>query len=179
MLTALPQRLPADRVPWYEMLLSRRDRLLASPKFQAWAAKFPLTRRVARREARALFDLCAGFVYAQTLAACVELNLFEILADGPLSADILAARTGLPAASVQILTQAAASLRLLQIAGGKIRLGPLCAATRALRRWSRIMSCFTAISPIRSHSCGAIRKLSSPNSGPIAARPANHPTIRR
>jgi demethylspheroidene O-methyltransferase len=130
MLTALPQRLPAERVSWREILLGRRDRLLASPKFQAWAAKFPLTRRVARREARALFDLCAGFVYAQTLAACIELNLFEMLAEGPLSADILAARTGLPAASLQILTQAAVSLRLLQNAGGKIRLGPLGAALR-------------------------------------------------
>ena len=54
-----------------------------SPRFQRWAAAFPLTRPIAQRRARALFDLCAGFVYAQVLLACVQLRLFEILAEGP------------------------------------------------------------------------------------------------
>jgi demethylspheroidene O-methyltransferase len=130
MSAALERRVPAARMPLREFWLRRRDKLLASPKFQAWAAKFPFTRFIARREARALFDICAGFVYAQSLAACVELNLFEILADGPVSADILAARCGLPTASMKILTDAAVSLRLLQQAGEKIRLGPLGAALR-------------------------------------------------
>jgi demethylspheroidene O-methyltransferase len=130
MLTALQRQVTVERVSWREALLRRRDTLLASPKFQAWAAKFPLTRGVARREARALFDLCAGFVYAQTLAACIELNLFEILAGGPLSRETLAARCGLPVASMQILTSAAMSLRLLQETGENIRLGPLGAALR-------------------------------------------------
>lgn len=113
-----------------EFLLTRRDKLLASPNFQAWSAKFPLTRFVARREARALFDLCAGFVYAQTLAACIELNVFEMLGAGPVSVEVLAARCGLPVGAMGMLTNAAISLRLLQTAGPKIRLGPLGAALR-------------------------------------------------
>ena len=41
---------------------------------------------------RALFDLCAGFVYSQTLAACVELDLFAQLAAGAETVEHLAAR---------------------------------------------------------------------------------------
>ena len=54
-----------------------RDRVLASPRFQAWAAAMPLTRPIARKRARALFDLCAGFVYSQVLVACVRRELHE------------------------------------------------------------------------------------------------------
>ena len=52
------------------------NRLQANPRFRRFAAAFPLTRFVARRRARALFDLCAGFVYTQVLTACVRLDLF-------------------------------------------------------------------------------------------------------
>ena len=40
------------------------------------------TSPIAERNARALFDLCAGFVYSQILFACVQLDLFRLLADG-------------------------------------------------------------------------------------------------
>ncbi|MCC7280468.1 MAG: methyltransferase, partial [Chromatiaceae bacterium] len=50
-----------------------RNRLLASPAFQRWAVDFPLTRPIAQRRARALFDVTAGFVYSQILFACVRL----------------------------------------------------------------------------------------------------------
>ncbi len=111
-------------------LLTRRDWLLASPRFQAWAAKFPLTQPIARREARALFDICAGFVYAQTLAACIELNLFERLAAGPAGADSLAVLCGMPPPAMQMLLDAAVSLRLLTRWGVQYRLGALGAALR-------------------------------------------------
>ena len=58
-----------------------RDRLLSSPRFQRWAATFVLTRPIARRRARDLFDLVAGFVYSQVLLACVRLRLFDILSE--------------------------------------------------------------------------------------------------
>ena len=50
-----------------------------APAFRRWAVAFPLTRGVARHRTRALFDLCAGFVYSQILLACVQLRLFDML----------------------------------------------------------------------------------------------------
>ncbi len=120
----------AAKLPFSELWRGYRDRLLASAKFQSWAASFPLTRRVARREARALFDICAGFVYAQTLQACIELNLFEILATDPLDADTLAARCRVPPAPMRMLLNAATSLRLLELSTNRYRLGTLGAALR-------------------------------------------------
>jgi demethylspheroidene O-methyltransferase len=109
--------------------LGRRDRLLASPRFQRWAAAFPLTRWIARRRARELFDLTAGFVYSQVLAACVRLRLFEVLAEGPAPLAELAPRIGLPAESTERLLEAAASLRLAERRGaGRYGLGVLGAA---------------------------------------------------
>ncbi len=103
-----------------------RDRLLADPRFQRWAATFPPTRRVARRESRALFDLCAGFVYSQVLLACVELRLFGALCHGPHSTQDLAMRGGLEPAAMQRLLEAARALRLVEgDDASSWRLGPL------------------------------------------------------
>lgn len=112
----------ARRWGWHAV----RDRLLADPRFQRWAAAFPPTRRIARRESRALFDLCAGFVYSQVLLACVELHLFDALRGGPLATDVLAARLGLEPAAARRLLEAAAALRLVEAdAAAGWRLGPL------------------------------------------------------
>ncbi|MCJ2117709.1 acetylserotonin O-methyltransferase [Methylobacterium sp. J-001] len=94
--------------------LGWRNRLVASPRFQRWAAGFPLTRGIARKNTRALFDLCAGFVYAQVLTACVRLDLFRILSEGPLTLDALARRLDLPVENARCLLRAAASLDLVQ-----------------------------------------------------------------
>jgi len=102
-----------------------RDRLLADPRFQRWAAAFPPTRPLARRESRALFDLCAGFVYSQVLLACVELRLFDALRHGPVESADLAGRIGLEPAAAERLLQAAAALRLAERDGMRWRLGPL------------------------------------------------------
>lgn len=108
---------------------SWRDRLLANPRFQRWAASFPLTRPIARNRARALFDLCAGFVYSQVLLACLQLRLFDALFEGPQSADALAARLSMNPAAMQRLLSAAAALRLVERRGPALwGLGPLGAA---------------------------------------------------
>jgi demethylspheroidene O-methyltransferase len=112
-----------------DRLLQLRDRWLASPRFQRLATRFPLTRPIARRRARALFDLCAGFIYSQVLLACVELRLFEILAEGPATTERLAARVDLPPDAMLRLLDAAASLRLVSRRGaGRYGLGDLGAA---------------------------------------------------
>ena len=107
---------------WRESLrekgIEARNRLIANPRFQSWAAKSPLTRRLARKRARELFDLCAGFVYSQILLACVRLRLFEFLATGPRSVDSVASHTALPRESALRLLRAAASLRLVCVLPG-------------------------------------------------------------
>ena len=113
----------------WDRLLGIRDRLIASPRFRAWAAAMPVTRPLARQRTRALFDLCAGFVYSQVLYASVELHLFGILAEGPQGLPALAARMGLPPDGAERLLRAAVSLRLVsRRAGGRFGLGPLGAA---------------------------------------------------
>lgn len=101
----------------FDLLLRWRDRLVASADFQRWAAAFPLTRPIARRQAGALFDLCAGFVYSQILAACLHLRLFDSLAAGPLSVAELARRHDVPEAAMRRLLAAATGLKLLRRRG--------------------------------------------------------------
>ncbi len=94
--------------------LRARDRLLASNRFQHWALRFPLTRRIARRRAAALFDICAGFVYSQVLLACVRLNLFERLRAGPRSLRDLESELGLGREALLTLLEAAQALQLIR-----------------------------------------------------------------
>ncbi|MEO8280650.1 MAG: methyltransferase [Ideonella sp.] len=104
---------------WVDKGLAWRDRLLASPLFQRRAAAFVLTRPVARRHARELFDLVAGFVYSQILSACVQLRLFELLSEGPQTCEQLAERTGLTVEAARRLLDAAVALRLLEHRSGQ------------------------------------------------------------
>ena len=106
-----------------------RNARLADPAFQDWAARFAPTRRTARAEAEELYDIVAGFVYSQTLFACVELGVLERLAPGPMETPALAAAIGLSAERTDRLARAAASLRLLEPAGEDAwALGPRGAA---------------------------------------------------
>ena len=106
-----------------------RDRLLGSPIFRRYSASFPLTRKIAHKQALALFDLCAGFVYSQVLYACVELDLFRRVQDQPKTLDELARAVKLPAERLSRLLDAAVSLRLLSRRhGDRYGLGMLGAA---------------------------------------------------
>lgn len=114
---------------WWATALERplalRDRLLASPNFQRWAADFPLTRWLAHRRARGLFDLVAGFVYSQVLLACVRLKLFDLLAEGPQTLTALSARMQLSEESATRLLAAAIALQLVEMRAGRYALGTL------------------------------------------------------
>ncbi len=113
-------------VPIVDRWLAWRDRVLASARFQRWAAAFPLTRPVARRRARALFDLCAGFVYSQVLYACVRLRLFDLLQAGPVTPRDLSPYLGLSPEATERLLAAATALGLVERrAHGRFGLGPL------------------------------------------------------
>jgi demethylspheroidene O-methyltransferase len=98
----------------WERWLDRWNGYIATPWFQRWAAKLPLFRLVTRRRSRDLFDLCAGFVYTQTLLSCVQLDLFGYLARGPRTLEEIAQHTGLPLDSARRLVRAAESIELLE-----------------------------------------------------------------
>jgi demethylspheroidene O-methyltransferase len=112
-----------------DSLRTLRDRLIADPRTRRWVAAFPLTRPLARRKARQLFDLMAGFVYSQVLLACVRLGVFDEVATTPLAVSELAPRLGLSNEAAHRLVDAAVSLELLEHrSGGRIGLGELGAA---------------------------------------------------
>lgn len=94
-----------------------RNRLVADPRFQSFAARFPLTKPIASAKARQAFDLAAGFVYSQVLLACVELDLLERLREGPQPADTLASASQLTPDAMDRLLLAAASLDLVERRG--------------------------------------------------------------
>ncbi len=99
---------------WRDRLLAWRDAIQSSPTFQRWAATFPLTRPIALRRSRALFDLTAGFVYTQTLTACVRVGLFDFLAERPRTRAEISAHIGVPLEETERLLRAAIALRLVQ-----------------------------------------------------------------
>lgn len=116
---------------FHERWIQWRNRRLASARFQRWAARFALTRPVARAKARGLFDLTAGFVYSQILSACIELGLFELLSAGPLAVAEVAMRTELPEDAARCLLSAAGSLGLVEMLGAdRVALGAEGAALR-------------------------------------------------
>ncbi|MBS0644305.1 MAG: methyltransferase [Proteobacteria bacterium] len=111
---------------WRERWFHWRNRFESSPAIHARALRNPLIRPIANRRAKALFDLCAGFVYSQILAACVQLRVFHVLQDGPLTVDVLAERLALPPAATARLMEAAAGLHLTErLPGNRYGLGIL------------------------------------------------------
>jgi demethylspheroidene O-methyltransferase len=86
--------------------------LVGDRRFRRLATAFPLSRPFARREARAVFDLCAGFVYSQVLLACVRLRVFDRLAETPRTPSDLAQAIGLDVDQAQRLLDAAVALAL-------------------------------------------------------------------
>jgi demethylspheroidene O-methyltransferase len=85
-----------------------------------------LTRWVARRRTRQVFDLKAGFVYSQILLACVRLRLLETVAQQPRTLAELALTCHVPAGGLQRLVSSAVALGLMEQRGeGRYGLGPL------------------------------------------------------
>ena len=116
------------RLRWHQY----RNKLIANPRFQKWAARTPLTRLIANRRATQLHHITAGFVYSQTLAAFVELDIHNLLADGPAQTEGLISATGIPEPALLTLLKAAKGLGLLECYEGSVwGLGELGAAMLA------------------------------------------------
>ncbi|MBX2881706.1 MAG: methyltransferase [Granulosicoccus sp.] len=103
-----------------DRFFSWRNRLLSNPDFQRKARRNPLLRIMARRRARALFDLCSGFVYSQILSSCVQLDLFQLLKSGPLTREQIAQAVDIEQDSIDVLLRSATSLKLLENRGGAV-----------------------------------------------------------
>jgi demethylspheroidene O-methyltransferase len=88
--------------------------LIASRGFQRWAARFPLTRGLVRREGEALFDILAGFTHSQILMALVQMEIPQKLMAGAQSVDDLAQATATPPERMEILLRAAIALALIK-----------------------------------------------------------------
>lgn len=126
----MPARLRPLDLAFTERLRDRRAGLIADTAFQRWATRSPLTRWLARRKARALFDISAGFVYSQILSACVKLGVFEFLQGGPAAVEAVAADAKLEPPAALRLLKAAASIGLLKrLRDGRFALDDLGAAT--------------------------------------------------
>ena len=90
------------------------SRICRSCRPRRWGqASLPGLRRIARRNARDLFRINAGFLYSQVLFAAVESGLLTRLRDGGRNADALAAACGLPPAPMERLLIAAQGLKLV------------------------------------------------------------------
>ena len=107
----------AATLSFTDRLLALRDRLYASAAFHRAASSFPLTRPFARRRTREVFDLVAGFVYSQVLSACVKLDLFRKLSQGPMTLAQLALHCQMSNEATDRLLAAAISLRLIESRG--------------------------------------------------------------
>lgn len=105
-------------------------RQVAAPDFQRRAIASPLTRLIARRQARKLFSLASGFVSSQVLLACLRSGLLDALHHGgsEYTPEALAARLDLPAQRLSRLLDAAAALSIVAQRDGGVVLGPLGAA---------------------------------------------------
>lgn len=113
--TAAPQAHAAPAsASWRDRWLDWRDARLTNARFRRWASSWAPTRWLVRRRARALFDVMAGFVYSQTLLACVRLRVIDHVAQGPRTLAQLSALTGVPEAGLLRLLDAACSLELLE-----------------------------------------------------------------
>jgi demethylspheroidene O-methyltransferase len=104
---ALGQVRAASSSVWLDRCFSLRNRVLADPKFQRWAAGFPVTRKIAQRRAQ---------------------TLFEILSQQPLSLAEIAKRLSLSLDSTARLLNAAAALKLVEQRRNRYGLGILGAA---------------------------------------------------
>jgi len=84
------------------------------PQVQRRLLRFPLTRPFARRAARRLFDIVAGFTYTQTLLAAHRLRLFTAMEEGPRSFAELQGHTQLPPDGLRRLLEACAAIDLVR-----------------------------------------------------------------
>lgn len=121
-----PHPAPSDwRCRWRLL----RNRLLADQKFQRWATKVPIFRKIASHKATELHHLTAGFVYTQTLTAAIQSNLLNVLQGRVETTDSVADLCGLTRPAALTLLNACRPLKLVdEVSRGYWMVGELGAA---------------------------------------------------
>ena len=102
---------PAE--PWWSRLRDQLEQRLAQPSAYQWGRARWWTRWAVRRRTERLFAWMGGFVNSQVLLACLQLNLFERLAQRPAPADQLARELDVPLHALLPLLQSACAMDLL------------------------------------------------------------------
>ena len=101
-----------DKLSFRSRWVLRRNSLLGSLRFQSLASRVPLFRAISRRHAALQFDLVAGFVYSQILAAFVETGLVEFLKGRLRTVETIATRCKLSEEAAIRLLRAGEALKL-------------------------------------------------------------------
>lgn len=103
-----------DNLTWKTRWVMRRNAILGSAKFQRWASRTPIIRGIARRRAAAQFDMVAGFIYSQILAAFVQAGLIGFLNGHLRSFEEISEFTGLQRDATDRLLRAGQSLQIAE-----------------------------------------------------------------
>ena len=104
----------SDNLTWKTRWVMRRNAILGSAKFQRWASRTPIIRGIARRRAAAQFDMIAGFIYSQILAAFVQADLIAFLNGHLRSFDEIAVFARLAPDATERLLRAGQSLQIAE-----------------------------------------------------------------
>ena len=106
---------------WFSKI---RDRILLNNKLRSSIESSIIFKPFVRAQANQIFDLVSGFVYSQILFACVSLDLFEKLRNGPIFLDKLSKSCDIEFLEMKRLVDGASALGLLEKReGGAIGLG--------------------------------------------------------
>lgn len=99
---------------WKTRLVLRRNAIVGSLRFQAWSARWPIFRSVARHRAARQFDLIAGFVYTQVTFVYVETGLLLAMRERAMRLDEVQSLTGLDRNATLRLLRAGEALGLAE-----------------------------------------------------------------
>ena len=96
---------------WFSKI---RDRILLNDRLRSFIESSTILKPFIRAQANDIFDLVSGFVYSQILYACVTLDLFEKLRNGPVILEKLSGRCGIEFLEMKRLVDGACALGLLE-----------------------------------------------------------------
>ena len=96
---------------WFKRI---REKILLNYKTRTFFENLFILKPIIRSQAEQVFDLVSGFVYSQILYACVSLELFEKLREGPLTLVEISKSCDIEITEMEILVEGAIAIGLLE-----------------------------------------------------------------